>query len=94
MWSNENSTTTPRILIDRAERDPYKRFQESKGPLNQILTRTAGEQILDLAEFSATVAGIEKFHLFRAYVDSDDLDAKSFIDTSIKQALRGNGDAE
>ena len=34
-WAEKNSTDeVPRILTDRATRDPYKRFEESKGPLN------------------------------------------------------------
>ena len=89
-WSAEKSTTSPRILIDHAERDPYRRLQESKGPLNQIRTRTANGDILDLAEFSATVAAIEKFHLFRAYIDRDDTEAMTIIEQTIEQVTRSN----
>ncbi|HEX4292819.1 MAG TPA: HD domain-containing protein, partial [Rhizomicrobium sp.] len=60
-WSRQNSKETPRLLIDRAERDPYKRSQESKGPLNQIHIRASSGKILDMAETSAVVAGLEKF---------------------------------
>jgi uncharacterized protein len=36
-WAAKNSKDeAPKILTDRATRDPYKRFEESKGPLNQI----------------------------------------------------------
>ncbi|GAB4519083.1 MAG: hypothetical protein Tsb0020_37610 [Haliangiales bacterium] len=93
-WSDANSQHVPRVLIDRTERKPYKRFEGSKGPLNQILVRTTSGGVRDLAEFSTTVAGIEKFQLFRVYVDRDDHEAKSVIDASIDNALRRNVDVE
>lgn len=89
-WSDENSRDVPRILIDRAERKPYKHLDETRGPLNQILIRTESGGIRDLAEVSTTVAGIEKFQLFRAYVDRDDHESQSAIDMCIKNALRRN----
>lgn len=84
-WSDENSQDAPRILIDQAVRDPYKRVQESKGPLNQLRIRIAGDRILDMAESSPVVAGIEKFKLFRAYVDEQDVEAKSVVERVIKE---------
>jgi len=67
-WAENNSTGVPRILTDRASRDPYKRFEESKGPLNQIHIHLADKQISDVAECSPVIAAIETFELFRAYV--------------------------
>jgi HD superfamily phosphohydrolase len=84
-WVEGNSDDSPRILLDRAVRDPYKRFQESKGPLNQIHIRL-GDKIFDVAESSSVVAGIETFELFRAYVT--DTEAKSAVEKIVKDELR------
>lgn len=86
-WSSERSNGFPRIITDRAIRDPYKRFQESKGPLNQILIRTASDEIVDVAEFSPVVAAIESFELFRAYVDGNDDEARVAIDGIVNAAI-------
>jgi HD superfamily phosphohydrolase len=85
-WAETNSADIPRILTDRASRDPYKRFQESKGPLNQIHIRIAGNQISDVAECSRVIASIESFELFRAYVT--DAEAKAQVDEIVKDELR------
>ncbi|WP_324407225.1 HD domain-containing protein [Bradyrhizobium sp.] len=72
-WAEKNSNDeAPRILTDRATRDPYKRFEESKGPLNQIHIRLAGNQILDVASISSVIAAVESFSLFRAYACDED----------------------
>lgn len=94
-WCDENSNGTPRILIDRATRDPYKRVQESKGPLNQLRIRAAGGGILDMAESSPVVAGIEKFELFRAYYGEQDVEAKNVVESIIKEegGRRSHGDS-
>jgi HD superfamily phosphohydrolase len=83
-WSDNNSSGFPRILTDRASRDPYKRFQESKGPLNQIHIRL-GERIADVAECSPVIAAIETFELFRAYVV--DAEAKAQVNKIVQDEL-------
>lgn len=93
-WSSDKSTAIPRILTDRAARDPYKRFQESKGPLNQLLIRGADNRIIDMVDCSPVVAAIEPFDLFRAYVDDNDVDAKTVIADIVKQELKGNADGD
>jgi uncharacterized protein len=71
-WASKNSDEgMPRILTDRAERDPYKRFQESKGPLNQIHIRLDDNQIYDVASCSSVIAAVQTFGLFRAYADEE-----------------------
>jgi HD superfamily phosphohydrolase len=71
-WTKKQpSAGAPLILMDRAERDPYRRFQESKGPLNQIHIRLADGQISDVASCSSVIAAVETFELFRAYTDDD-----------------------
>lgn len=84
-WKQDNACSPPRLLIDRAVREPYKRFQESKGPLNQILIRTAEGALVDLGERSKVVAAIEPFQLFRAYIASDDTKARTFLLDTIKK---------
>ncbi len=85
--SNSLMDTIPRLLVDQADRHPYKSFQESKGPLNQINIRQ-GEKILDMAEASQVVAGLKPFSLFRAYYDADDTDIKKQLDQIIEEKLR------
>lgn len=88
-WAEKNSKSVPRILADRAARDPYKRLQESKGPLNQIHIRAPDGSVRDVAERSAVIAAIETFELFRAYVDDNDEEAKSAISGIVTEELRG-----
>jgi hypothetical protein len=71
--------------LDRAVRDPYKRFEESKGPLNQIHIRLGGDKIFDVAECSSVIGGIETFELFRAYVT--DAEAKSAVEKIVREEL-------
>ena len=87
-WSEKNSTVVPRLLVDRAIRDPYKKFQESKGPLNQIRIQGAGAELLDMAEISPVVAAIEPFSLFRVYFDRDDKDARVAVERIIDDAIK------
>lgn len=86
-WSEENSDGMPRIFTDRTARDPYKRFEESKGPLNQIHIRI-GEEIKDVAECSRVIGAIERFDVFRAYVR--DTEAKNRVERILKEELRKN----
>lgn len=92
-WSKKNSNDGPRILVDDAERDPYKRFQESKGPLNQIHIRSDDDRILDMAKSSLVVAALEPFVVLRAYADEDDAEAKKVIDDVTERIIKeeGNG---
>ena len=82
-WLETHSKESPRILIDTAEREPYKELQESKGPLNQIQIKTADCSQSDIKKYSQVVAAISTFRLFRLYYDQDDSEAKSFIDQAI-----------
>ncbi len=91
-WNDNNSSSAPRILIDRAHRNPYRQFQETKGPLNQIRIRTAPGEILDLAEHSPVVAALENFVLFRAYVDRLDTDATIMVERTVNQVLGEKSD--
>jgi uncharacterized protein len=92
-WSEENSKDEPRIVIDRASRDCYKKFQDSKGPLNQIRIRI-GNEVLDMAESSRVVGDVESFELFRAYTDDMDEDAKEMVRSTKKDVTEGDSDAD
>lgn len=91
IWNAANSDSAPRILIDRNIRAPYKGFQESKGPLNQIRIRNESGIILDIAEHSPTVSALKRFHLFRAYVDKNDAGANTAVVDIVAEALRKIG---
>jgi HD superfamily phosphohydrolase len=85
VWLAENASNQPRILIDEAAREPYKRLQESKGPLNQIRIKTENDILVDLGERSQIVGAIKPFRVFRLYYPEQDEDARDFIDKSIKE---------
>lgn len=93
-WQAESGSPDgmPRVLVDMTARDPYKRFQESKGPLNQILLRTADGRIRDMAEASPVVAAIRRFDVFRAYIASGDQESRSKIEAIVNETLRSNHD--
>ncbi|QQP89066.1 HD domain-containing protein [Skermanella sp. TT6] len=92
-WSDTNSTTTPRILVDYASRTPYKPFRQTTGPLNQILIRSADGRILDMAQCSSVVSGLETFELFRAYVHESDHEARAAVEAAIRDELVRKEDA-
>lgn len=87
-WTKKKSKDFPRILTDRTERHPYKKFQESKGSLNQIHIRTADKRILDVAEFSSVIKGLETFEVFRAYISEEDADARSAISSIVDKVVK------
>lgn len=91
-WSDERPSSTPRILVDKAERAPYRSFQDSKGPLNQIRIRVEDGSIVDVAESSRVVASIETFELFRAYCDESDAEARRAVITIVKAEIGSEGD--
>lgn len=90
-----NPNGMPRFLIDQYARDPYKRFQDSKSPLNQIQIRVGEGPPTDMAELSAVIANAEPFNLCRAYVFRDDNDAESMIENEVRTKTRevADGDA-
>jgi HD superfamily phosphohydrolase len=75
-WNKKYSKSTPRIFIDRADRDPYNRLEESKGPLNQIRIMTTSGEIMDAADCSPVVAALEKYKLCRLYTTAGDSEAR------------------
>lgn len=86
-WTEENSSAEPRILFDRAERDPYGQVPGEKGPLNQIHILNADQKVTDISEHSAVVRAMDKFRLFRAYVDKKDEKAQNVVHEIVKSSL-------
>lgn len=83
-FSDKRSKSEPRILIDEARRDPYKKFQDSNTLLNQILIRRGEDLFEDMAQISAVVASAETFEVCRAYYEKDDSVGKDMIENEIR----------
>jgi hypothetical protein len=84
-----------RILLDRYDRPPYKRYQDSNTPLNRILIRMGAGEPRDMAELSPVIAGAETFSISRAYVFRDDAEARSMVENTMRTEILGSshGDA-
>lgn len=91
-WLETKLGPPPRLLLDRAERDPYRRFEESKGPLNQISIRREDGVIVDMAEISPVIAGLESFSNLRVYYNGDDAEALDFVRQTIKSKIGSDKD--
>lgn len=87
-WRHDYEETMPRILSDEAERSPYKEFDGSKGPLNQIRILSSGDKHIDLGERSKIVRAIDPFRFYRLYVEKDDTQARNFITQAIEAETR------
>lgn len=76
-WSEKEPDAAPRILIDEAERSPYKEMsEEPKAPLNQVNIRTEGGRLEDLSKRSQVVAKLGTYKSFRVYHAEDDEETK------------------
>ncbi|AJC81582.1 metal-dependent phosphohydrolase protein [Rhizobium etli bv. phaseoli str. IE4803] len=85
---NEESPGKPaRFLVDQYVRNPYKRFQDSKTPLNQILIRLSPDKVTDMAELSPVIAHAEPFSLSRVYTFRDDTEAYGVIENIMRTKL-------
>lgn len=51
-WSASDRSIVSRMLIDEGRRSPYKPFDRSKGPLEQIMVRTETGALIDLRDRS------------------------------------------
>ncbi len=89
-WLASKTDVAPRIMTDKADREPYRQFQDSKGPLNQILIKTSSGELVDLFKRSKVVAAIGTFKLYRVYVSDDE--AWLFVEQTI-DAEGSNGGA-
>jgi uncharacterized protein len=76
-WYEKEPNAAPRILLDEAERSPYKEMsEEPKAPLNQVNIRTEGDRLEDLSKRSQVVAKLGTYKSFRVYHAEDDEDTK------------------
>jgi HD superfamily phosphohydrolase len=87
-WSKSHSVDKPRVLTDIGERAPYRTFQESKGPLNQIRIRTGDGMIDDVVRQSDILASMQTFNFFRAYCTEEDDAARKLVNDVVDQELR------
>jgi len=82
---------SPKIILDEGNRAPYKRMEETKGPLEQILIRSqsaTGGSLLDVATVSRVVASIQNFKFVRAYVNRDDRVAYQQVEKAIEDGVK------
>lgn len=84
-WVAKDPKRECRVLLDEAERSPYKSVSESKGPLDRINVKTETGLLVDLEERSAVVSALKPFKLLRAYTKELDAEAKVVV----KQILEG-----
>ena len=89
---NENLKT--RILIDEGVRDPYSKFDDDKGPLNQIMIRIEGDRhnLADLGKYSDVVKALRPFRFFRIYVADEDEEAKEAVNGLIQGEMEQPND--
>lgn len=83
--ANQDQDEPTRILIDKGKREPYRRSEVEKGPLNQIMIQTSTGSIVDISEQSAIISAIRPFEFFRVYTADDDTVAKTFVEKAIKE---------
>jgi uncharacterized protein len=62
-------------MFDDYKRDPYKRFQDSRTPPNQIHIMQDGKP-RDMAELSSVVGSAEPFRICRAYLTRGDMNTE------------------
>ena len=74
----------PQVLIDQTGRQPYKKVQESRSPLNQILIKHGENRFEDMAQLSQVVASAETFEVCRAYHDEDDTEGRGMLENIIR----------
>lgn len=88
-WSEENSVgRAPRILYDKADRNPYKQLQENKGPLNQIHIKTPSGECVDIQNLSHVAKNTRPFECHRVYFEKADSEAKEEIERSIRECAQ------
>ncbi len=82
-----NDGEPPRFLIDRPKRSIYKEFEESKGPLNQMMMRMADGKLRDMAEISPVISAIREFDALRVYVNKGDHAIEAKVIAAAKEAM-------
>jgi HD superfamily phosphohydrolase len=86
-WTAKAPDAPPRILIDEAERSPYKELTEDKGPLNQINIRTEGDHLEDLSKRSNVVKELTTYKALRIYHAAEDEEAKGKVTEIMQEGI-------
>lgn len=84
--SSNNGVGVPRMLLDEAERSPYKSVDRSKGPLNQIMVRS-GNELVDLKERSGVVKALQTFNLLRVYYTRENTEIETELNSAIDEGI-------
>lgn len=86
-WIGKSKKDASRVLVDEGKRSPYKDFQESEGPLNQIYIRLEdeNEKLVDIKARSEIVGAIKPFKFLRVYFAEDDHETIEFVEKLIKE---------
>ncbi len=83
---SNNGKLSP-MLYDKDKREPYRRYSESKGPLNQIRIKLPSGNLVDLGERSKIVKSIESFKLDRVYVADRLGESHEFVERVIREEV-------
>lgn len=86
--SKKTADGVPRVLFDRVSRSPYKEFDQTKGPLNQILIRDRDRNLVDVKNLSPVVRAIKEFEGLRAYVSRDDQKIQSILQDAVAKGVK------
>lgn len=76
----------PQIFVDETRRTPYKKFQESRTPLNQILIKHGENHFEDMANVSRVVESAETFEVCRVYCEMDDEEGRTMVERIIEKS--------
>ncbi len=87
-FSEDINNEKPRLLIDQTERVPYRKSQESKGPLNQILIRIGDSSWTDVAKLSPVVNAIDPFEVLRVYAAREDTQITKLMKDIVKKVAK------
>jgi len=89
-FAEESNKEAPRVLLDKGERSIYKRIEESKGPLEQImiLPNAGSATPMDVATISQVVSAIAPFKFLRVYLDGSEEKAKLQIEGILDEEVQ------
>jgi len=88
-WLVSRKDGLPSILIDNGVRVPYREYDESKGPLNQIRIRVTDDPSanhIDIRDRSKIVRAIDPFKFNRLYIDNDE--SEKFVHGIIVEEIK------
>jgi hypothetical protein len=87
-WQAENAGSCHQMLLDHDKREPYKRFTESKGPLNQMRIRSEhSNELVDIVTRSLVVNAIPTIEFWRVYVPRDRAQFRKVVDETVREVV-------